>query len=100
MKHWDLRPGENVTLQSVSGARRRGYFMFRDTLHAAFMIETAAGELYFSEYDLREDGELEQVIPSTADEIHPPLPARRIGWRILGADRHTRTVVDGEDNHP
>ena len=89
MKHWDLVPGENVTLRSASGTTRRGYFLFRDTLRAAFMLEDAAKELHFREYRLADDGKIEAW---TLTDLGQPARYVRT-WFIMGQDRQTRTEL-------
>jgi hypothetical protein len=79
MKHWDLVPGETVTLSHSSGMRVRGVFRNRDTRFAC--IEVGGERKYFL---ARKDGELEDTF----------LPGRPRVWQIEGADRHTRTLFD------
>ncbi len=95
MKHWDLRPGETVTLAS-RGTRIDARFQFRDTLRAAFLIDREDGA-HLRIFSLRDDGDLSEK-PST-DEIIRMIneldyisaeAARRRHWTIEGADRNTR----------
>lgn len=113
MKHWDLRPGETVTLR-CGGVRREARFLFRDTKIAAFKMED--GE--YREFNLRQSGSLRdaadiaEILGATVPGAYA-ISSREITdaiancpvWTIEGEDRHTRgraigataaRVVDGE----
>lgn len=84
MKHWDLIPGETVTLTPGGGESpdARGVeavFRFRTTLLACFDVFTPPGETYWLEAQLTPDGAL-QI-------------GRRV-WHIRGRDRNTRIVIE------
>jgi hypothetical protein len=98
MKHWDLFPGEMVTLRS-GAVRRQARFLFRDTKVAAFLMED--GE--FREFKLRQSGSLRDPA-DIAEILGATLPgayavssremadaiANSQVWVIEGEDRHTR----------
>lgn len=81
MKHWDLVPGETVTIER-DGERLRGWFAFRTTVLACFELETRGDHFDWREFDLLGDGRLRDR----------ERPWARI-WSIAGPDRNTRTVV-------
>jgi len=76
MKHWDLTPGETVTLRHASGRTVTGRFVSRDTRFACLQIDGI--RRYFR---TRPDGDL-------ADDFL----GRRV-WQIEGEDRQTRSVL-------
>lgn len=83
MNHWDLIPGETVTLVSAgNGECKRLRFRYRDTRSATFDEE---GGRIFHRFGLSDDGELVE-------------PRRRPGrmfavrWRILTVRADTRTA--------
>lgn len=83
MKHWDLYPGETVTLVSPGGAKFRAEFVCRDTTHARFVVDGEPWEFVLFE---RDDGDLRRA-------VNPDAPRReRIlrRWTIEGENRGTR----------
>ncbi len=84
MRHWDLNPGERVTLERSDGYSVHAVFRFRTTLLAYF---ERGDDLL--EFELQPDGALR----------HSKLG--RV--EIAGADRNTRTVIEaggvGEGRH-
>jgi hypothetical protein len=100
MKHWDLFPGETVTLKC--GSRRlEARFLFRDTKIAAFRMES--GE--YREFKLRQSGTLREPEHGaevlgyksgtdhvTAADLREAISNSPV-WVIEGEDRHTRHVV-------
>lgn len=91
MKHWDLMPGEDVTLVSDSGIMLYGYFQFRDTIRAGIMIEDADGNLKYKEFRLVDDGGLRSGHTDHRGNFHG-----RHRWTIKGQDRETRHVYDSK----
>ncbi|HTB10967.1 MAG TPA: hypothetical protein VK752_05325 [Bryobacteraceae bacterium] len=99
MKHWDLRPGETVTLRTNGGAlRRTARFLFRDTKIAAFQMDDGR----YREFNLRQSGSLRdradvaEILGATVgslyvsvSEIRDAIYHSRV-WTIEGEDRHTR----------
>lgn len=76
MKHWDLVPGETVTLERVDAkVIRRLKFLFRTT--ALIGCSTLDATAKYREWALREDGDLEDKKGVSR-------------WRIQGKDRDTR----------
>ena len=59
MKHYDLKPGEVVTLHCwrPEGSRLLARFLFRDTIHACFEVLGALDPRY-EEFAMGADGEL------------------------------------------
>ena len=109
MKHWDLTPNEHVELIRQDGVKIGARFLFHTTVRACFTIRAGeAGE--FREFELLEDGNLRDR-PTKAEILRTLraesfefdynsraaadiMKARRKIWRIAGADRHTRTVLE------
>ncbi len=84
MRHWDLNPGERVTLERSDGHTLHAVFRFRTTMLAFF---ERGDDLL--EFGLETDGALRDC------------KLRR--YEIAGADRNTRTVIEaggvGEGQH-
>ena len=80
MKHWDLRPGEDVTL-SCGSEILAGRFKFRDTRHAAVLIHAEDGD-HLRFFTLSETGDLRSMKNGILR-----------AWTIRGADRQTRGAV-------
>lgn len=102
MKHWDLFPGETVTLRS-GAVRREARFLFRDTKIAAFQMYDDGA---YREFKLRQSGTLRdpadvaEILGATtgydyvsASEMRTAVATARV-WTIEGEDRHTRTRHD------
>jgi hypothetical protein len=79
MKHWDLIPGETVTLRHAGGQTQRLVFLGRDTRFARFRFHDIVRE-----FRLRLDGDLSDTF----------LRDRPRLWSIDGPDRHTRGFID------
>jgi len=83
MNHWDLIPGETVTLRRISdGALARLRFRFRDTVWAAFDDE---GGDRFQLFYLADDGGL---VSPPQSELEGPR-----SWAIITPRADTRTVA-------
>jgi hypothetical protein len=107
MKHWDLNPGENVTLSNPGRASRHGYFAFRDTIHAVFMLDDGGGNFRAREFILRDDGTLSNCSSEqtafeaalrdgyTINQARDMAMRSRDRWTIEGADRNTRSIIGG-----
>jgi hypothetical protein len=90
MNHWDLNPGETVTLARLhDGHRLSAAFRFRTTRIAMFLIEHDDGKLEYREYYLRDDGGLEAHIDLTGRQQIDVL------WRIATARANTRGIAAG-----
>jgi hypothetical protein len=113
VKHWDLRPNEQVNLVRQDGKKIGVRFLFRDTLHACFARGTGDDQS-FLQFRLLDDGNLREHPSKT--EVLRVLRAEGFGmdyysasqilkhrkqiWVIVGSDRHTRTVLGGERSNP
>jgi hypothetical protein len=87
MNHWDLRPGETVTLERQRDQQRvEARFTGRATLWGRFLI---AGKPQY--FDLLDDGQLsrEEYLATDDNRVWP----RRRGYRILGERENSRAVV-------
>jgi hypothetical protein len=83
MKHWDLVPGEAVTLRSPDGVKLRARFICRDTIHVRFAVHGEAWEFVLREHD---DGDVWRA-------ANPDAPRKRRvlrRWTIEGAERGAR----------
>lgn len=60
--HWDLIPGEDVTLASPTGIEKEAVFISRDTLHACFQLKTTKNEVRRMWFKLSEEGYLRDVM--------------------------------------
>jgi hypothetical protein len=85
MNHWDLIPGETVTLVRAGQGVRAG-FAFRDTLHAFFVVDEGGTV----ELRLREDGNLEEHVRELIDYDVPTVITRTRIWRIAEERANTR----------
>jgi hypothetical protein len=103
MKHWDLIPGENVTLSGVGQKSLIARFLFRDTVHACFVVDGG-----LREFALRDDGALVDRLPEieylrTFRRCDRSIEVRRSAARfrrylvILDAPRGTKRADHMED---
>ena len=103
MKHWDLFPGETVTLRS-GGSVVRARFLCRDTCSAVFEFSDR-----LLRFELRDDGTLidkpgpdtlltSKMVQGVAERNTGRMAAiarnRRQVWTIEGEDRNTRGEAD------
>jgi hypothetical protein len=89
MNHWDLTPGEAVTLvREHDGYRIHARFRFRTAILAMFLIEHNDGKLEYYEYHFRDDGSLEERYVARDQFLD-------IRWRIEPARANTRDRAAG-----
>lgn len=84
--HWDLIPGEDVTLTSQVGTDVKARFLFRDTISVCFQLVGRKDEVRRLWFKHSEDGHLR-------DALH-----RR--WHVKGERETTRMVSTNRPNQP
>ena len=94
MNHWDLNPGETVTLvRSYDRKAISAGFRFRTTTIAAFLHEDDRGKLRLVEFRLRDDGALEKE-QNNRDAL---FDRTRVRWSIAEKRENTRGIAREED---
>lgn len=94
MKHWDLTPKQLVTLIRRDGHKIECRFLFRDTVHACFLVYDAELVGRFRQFQLMNDGGL-KTAPEHADLI-AALPGTGPAWKFhsfYGGNTHFRTTM-------